>query len=226
MGNTFELLKSCPLFKGIAGEEVRSIMNKVTYKVTLYTKDQPVAIEDEVCTSIGIILSGGVDIQKLYASGKTVMLDSLSVGSVFGEVVVFSGMNRYPATIISNNETEIVFITKTDILKLCRTNTQFLDNFLSTLTNKILMLNRKIKNLSYQTVRQKLSNFLLEEYSKQQKTTLHLSLSRKDMADMLGIPRPSLSREMASLKDEGVIDFYKNSIKIMDMDMLEEFLLK
>ncbi len=33
------------------------------------------------------------------------------------------------------------------------------------------------------------------------------------MAELLNIPRPSLSRELVNMKEEGIIDFYKNKIK-------------
>ncbi len=45
------------------------------------------------------------------------------------------------------------------------------------------------------------------------------------MAELLNIPRPSLSRELVNMKEEGIIDFYKNKIKILDLKKLEDSLL-
>ena len=42
---------------------------------------------------------------------------------------------------------------------------------------------------------------------------------------MLGVPRPSFSRELINLRDMGLIDFDRKTIKILDIDSLEEILL-
>lgn len=46
------------------------------------------------------------------------------------------------------------------------------------------------------------------------------------MAELLNIPRPSLSRELIKMKEDGIIDYHKNKLKIIDIDLLEECLLK
>ena len=45
------------------------------------------------------------------------------------------------------------------------------------------------------------------------------------MAELLNIPRPSLSRELMKMKEEGMIDYHRNRLKILDMDLLEKSLL-
>lgn len=226
MGNIYESLVKCPLFKGFSPDEIESVIKDMQCKVSSYAKGQAVAFEDDECTSVGIILDGGVDIQKIYPTGKVVTIEALNPGHVFGEVILFSGMKKYPASIIANSDATILFISREDILKLCSMNQRFLNNIMGLLSNKILTLNRKIKNLSFQTVRQKIANFILEEYKKQKSATIFLPFSRKEIADLLGIPRPSLSRELAGMKDDGVIDFYKNSIKILAPERLEEYLVE
>lgn len=214
-------LKTCSLFKGCGEEQISKILAKIDLKLSFYDRAQTLAIEGENCTSIGIIIEGGVDIQKFYSSGKIVTLDTISKGDIFGEVIIFSEMNKYLATIISNDNTAVIYISKNDVIKLCSVNSQFLNNFMSLLSNKILMLNRKIRNLSFQTIRQKVSNFILEESKKQKSSIITLTLSRQEMADNLGVPRPSLSRELISMKKDGIIDFYRNTIKILKQTVLE-----
>lgn len=225
MKNIFDILKYCPLFKGCKDEQIKIMLERIDLKASSYIKMQPVAIEDEPCTSIGIIVKGGVEIQKLYSSGKIVTLNTISEGGIFGEVIIFSEMERYPATIVSNDNTTISYISKNDVIKLCSFSSQFLNNFMSILSNKILMLNRKIKVLSFQTIRQKVSNYILEESGKQKSPIISLSCSRQEMADNLGIPRPSLSRELIKMRDEGIIDFYRNTIKIIKQAELESTII-
>jgi CRP-like cAMP-binding protein len=95
---------------------------------------------------------------------------------------------------------------------------------MSLLSNKILMLNKKLKNISYETLRQKIASYILDEYSHQKKLDIILNYTRKEMAEQLGIPRPSLSRELVNMKKDNLIDFSKNHIIIKNVNNLEKLL--
>lgn len=87
------------------------------------------------------------------------------------------------------------------------------------------MLNERISNLSQDTIRKKIASYLLLEYKKQKSLTIILPYTRKKMAELLNVPRPSLSRELIKMKEENIIDFNKNEINILDIDILEEIML-
>ncbi len=133
-------------------------------------------------------------------------------------------MNKYPSTILSTSNSKIMFISKDDIVKLCSLDPLILNNLMGLLSNKILMLNKKVRNLSYETIRQKISSFLLEQYADQNSLTIKLNVSRKALAEIFGIPRPSLSRELINMKNDNLLDFEKNIIIIKDLEALEEIL--
>ncbi len=95
-----------------------------------------------------------------------------------------------------------------------------------TLSERILLLNGKIKSLSYTTVRQKVAHYLLEEYRRQKSTQITLTSARHELADFLAIPRPSLSRELIAMKNEGWIDFDRKTVTIHNVQALEKALLQ
>lgn len=70
----------------------------------------------------------------------------------------------------------------------------------------------------------KITNIILLEFGRQKSQYIVLPYSRKKMAELLNIPRPSLSRELVNMREEGLIDFYKNKIKILDLKKLEKIL--
>ena len=224
MKKYMDVLNKCILFKEIDNKEIENLIYKVSFTISSFNNGQIIALEESPCTSIGIILKGNVEIQKIYPSGKVMALNTFGEGNIFGEAIVFSNKNIYPSTIFSIGNTEIMFITRNDIILMCKNSDKFLANFATLLSNRILMLSDKIRNLSYETIRQKVANFLLEEYKKQQNIFLNFPYTRKKMAEILNIPRPSLSRELITMREEGIIDFDKNIIKILDMDLLEECL--
>jgi CRP-like cAMP-binding protein len=98
-----------------------------------------------------------------------------------------------------------------------------MENFLELLSNKLLILNKKVKMLSLESIRKKIENFLMEEYKKQRSNIIKVSLSRKEMAEHMGIQRPSLSRELIKMRKEGIIEFDKKAITIKDIGVLSKF---
>ena len=220
-----EQLEKNDFFSCLNSEQISSIISKVKYTVKTYEKDAVIAMEDEECNSLGLILDGQVEVQRIYLSGKHIVLKRMTAGEVFGEAIIFSKINKYPATIISMSKSNVAFIKKEDIIQLCILEESILKNFISLLSDKIFILNNKIKNISFKTVKQKVINYILEQMHEQKSSTIVLKANKEQISALIGIPRPSLSRELMKLRDEGIIDFDKNTITICNIDALEEELI-
>ena len=51
-----------------------------------------------------------------------------------------------------------------------------------------------------------------------------LNMNREQLAAYLGTTRPSLSRELSKMKEDGLIDIKKDAIIILDREELEDFM--
>ncbi len=49
-------------------------------------------------------------------------------------------------------------------------------------------------------------------------------MNREELADFLNAARPSLSRELMKMQDEGLIAIDRQEIKILDMEALAELM--
>lgn len=225
MNNNFDPIFNSILFKGMNKEKLIEEIKKIDYSIREYGTDEIIALEDSPCIAISIVLEGEVEIQKIYASGKVFTLRKLKVGEIFGEVIVFSNHNRYPATIISSGKSRIIFLSKEGIGRLCRMNEEFLNNFMELMSSKILTLNSKLTEMSFKNIRDKLCNYILTQYKEQDTLNIKLKESKKTMAMNLGILRPSLSRELIKMRDEGLLNFDNNYIYVLDIDSIYNTLL-
>jgi CRP-like cAMP-binding protein len=212
------------LFKGLNESKVLEEIKNINCTIREYSKDEVIALEDSSCSAVAIVLEGEIELQKIYASGKVFILRKLQPSEVFGEVVVFSNKNTYPATIVSSTHSKIMFFSKEGILNLCRIDEEFLNNFMKLMSSKILTLNSKLKEMSFKNIREKLANFILEEYKGQNSLKLKLKDSKKNIALNLGVLRPSLSRELMRMREEGIIDFDNSYIYILDLDRIYQIL--
>ena len=89
------------------------------------------------------------------------------------------------------------------------------------LARKNLVLNRKMDFLSKRTTREKLGAYLLSEYSRVKTNPFLIDLNRNELADYLSVDRSAMSRELSRMREAGILDYWKNSFKILDFHGLE-----
>ena len=206
--------------------EVLNFFKKSNYSVVNYSKNDIIALEGSPCESGSLECRQAQLLQRILTSNNIIHLSSFSEGDFFGEIIAFSDTNKYPATVISSTSSTIIFITKNDFISFCTKNPDFLAMFLNDLTNKIINLNKSITGLSLTSIRQKVSNYLLSEYEIQGSVFINLNMTKQKLSEKLGIPRPSLSRELINMRDEALIDYSKDVIKILNIDSLRNILME
>ena len=72
-------------------------------------------------------------------------------------------------------------------------------------------------------MRQKVINYILNEVKQQKSSSIILKNSKEEIAALLGIPRPSLSRELINLRDMEYIEFDRKKIQVLDIEGIKEF---
>lgn len=222
MKEIVRVLKNNEFFKELSEEEIEKVLAAAKYTVANFKKGEIIAHEGEECRYLGLIIKGTIELQRIYSSGRYIVLNRLKEEDVFGEALVFSRKSEYPATIVTTVDCKILLIDRKEILKLCIMETRILENFIALLSTKVLMLNNRIKSISFKTVREKVVNFILEESKNQKSKVVKLNFSKEAISATLGIPRPSFSRELSNLREEGFIEFDRNTIKILNQEDLEE----
>ena len=163
MKDIINKLEENNFFNNLNHEEIQKLISNIGYSVKAYKKGEIIANEEDECNSLGFVLEGAVEIQRIYLSGKQIIVKRLSNGDVFGEALIFSKKSNYPSTVVAFSECNILYISKSDILKLCTMDERVLGNFMSVLSNKILMLNSKIKSIAFKSIKHKVINFILEQ---------------------------------------------------------------
>jgi CRP-like cAMP-binding protein len=212
----------CPLFRGIALSELSAMLNCLQPAVRKYHKDEVVTVEGEPLSALGIIVAGSAAVVKESVTGSRVIMTLLEQPMMFGEMAAFSDSPTWPATVVAQNDCEVLFIQARSIVGQCQQHCSYhqrlIYNMLSIVTNRALVLNRKVEFLLLKSVREKIVVYLLEQYRRAGKEMFVLPLDRNEMAGFLNVTRPALSREMGRMRDEGLIDYHRASIKILDAE--------
>jgi len=212
------VLNNIDLFKNFTEKDFDLLFTNLDYKILRYTKGSMVFIANEECSALNIILDGNIRIQKIDSFGKSLVIAEFKSGDTVGEALLFGEKNVFPMTGISTSTTTMLYIPKEAILYLCQQNDVFLSEFLKLLSGKSVTLSNKLDQISLKTIRQKICEFIMIEYRKTNKMKIKLNMSKKELADKMGIQRPSLSRELIKLKKEELIDYDKHYIYIKNLE--------
>ncbi|TEB11507.1 cAMP-activated global transcriptional regulator CRP [Pelotomaculum sp. FP] len=219
-----KVLTACALFEGISPEELNIVLSCLNPKVSDYDKNELLTVTGERLSGLGIVLAGEVVVAKENAAGNRVIMAVNGPGEMFGEIAAFSEDGVWPASVVARGACSVMLLPAGKIVgnceRSCGSHRLLITNMLNIVSNKALMLTRKVEYLAIRSLRGKISAFLLEQYKKTGKDTFMMPLKRNELADFLNVSRPSLSREMSRMRDEEVIDFHRDSIKIKQVDAL------
>ncbi len=222
-----DVLLQTDLFKNIEKDELIRMLICLSSRIVSYKQKELITIEKSTFSEIGVILEGEVAVIKENFAGDRIFMSKLTAGDIFGEITIFA--NGEPlATIEPIVDTTILLLPSSRIVGICPNvctgHSMLIRNMLEVISRKAVDLNKKVEILSLKSIREKISTYLLEQYFEQGRLTFTIPLKRHELAEFLNTPRPSLSRELKKMKEEGIIDFYMNSFRIIDLAALKKSL--
>jgi len=161
-----------------------------------------------------VVLEGTLVVERIDVSGDVLTVAEFKQGDVLGGNLIFASQPQYPMTITARSRVKLLEINKKVVLELCRQNTGFLEAFLSLISNYTFLLGEKIKQDVRRPLRDKIISYLEVERKRQQSNRVKLSMSKKALAERLGVQRTSLSRELQRMKQEGLVDYDAHSVTL------------
>lgn len=215
--NYFNLLKTLDIFSDFSSEELKELFSVDKYTISSYKKNSMIHFESEKCTTLDVVLKGKLIVQKVDINGNVLTVSEFSQSEILGGNLLYARSPFYPMTIIAKVDTTILHIDKSLVLTFCQANKNFLINYLKEISDKTLILTSKIKSIHMKSIRESIIDFLSYEYYLQKSNIIKLNMTKKELAEKMGIQRTSLSRELNKMRNEGLVDFDKDSITILNI---------
>lgn len=217
-------LKECILFRGLNEEELIEIFSSISYKEKTYSRDEVVANSDEECRKLMIVLDGSVKGEMVDFSGKTIKIEDIESPRVLAPAFLFGKNNRYPVSIVANNNVTILSISKATFIELLMSNKKILTNYLNSISNRAQFLSAKIRFLSFQTIKGKIAHYLLQVRKKLKTDSFQIPKSQNELSELFGVTRPSLGRAIRDLHNSGLIKAEGKHIELIDKEGLSGLL--
>ena len=203
-----------PLFQEVSPKIYAQVDIATTSTVKNYRSGNLIHSQHEKCCHLDVILSGIVSVQALEKSGSTITISEFGNGETLGSNLLFSSRPQYPMFVVAKTDVTILRITRETILKLCNIDSDFLEKYLQEISDKALVLTGKINSIALKSIRESVTEYLLLEQQYQKTNTILLPFNKKEWAELLGVQRPSLSRELNRMRQEGLIEYHNRLITI------------
>ncbi len=213
------ILKRTRMFAGVTEDEIFSILTCLNAKVFNYHKGEYVFRQGEYLSDITILLEGNLYIQNDDYWGNRSILGQISVGEMFGEAYAAPESGALQNDVVAVEDSTVIFFNVKHILSTCPTACRFhsmvIQNLFFAISEKNRKLVQKLSHMSMRSTREKLISYLSEESKKQNSSSFTIPFNRQQLADFLSVDRSAMSTELRKMKTDGLLEFDKNSFKLL-----------
>ena len=213
----------CPICSNVPVNERESFYDGLKFKTKYYKKGEWIAQQGDIVTALYILSKGSVKAEMISESGAVLKIETIHAPNPLAPAFLFAENNRFPVDVVALEPCEIVIISKDSIMQQLSRNEAFLQGFMIYNSNRVHFLSERIKLLSTKTIKGKLSQYILARTHNMDFT---MDMNQTALAEYFGVTRPSLSRSLSEMVDEGVVSLKGKRGKVLDMGKLRSAIMQ
>ena len=188
-----------------------------------YEKGEIIFHAGDVIHSIGLVLTGRVQIENDDLWGNKSVLESVGPGFAFAESYACLPGEPLMVSAIAAEPSRILFLDTGRVLtaypSACSHHSRLVQNLLYISSQKNLNLSRRIFHTSSKSIRSRLLSYLSFQAAKAGSQDFYIPFNRQQLADYLSIDRSAMSAELSKMRKEGILETDKNHF-VLKSDLL------
>ena len=208
-----------PLFQGLEREEISEVLQKFHALIKHFSKADYIYLAGDCVENLCVVLEGTVQMIKEDIWGEKAIIANLGAGSVFAENFLGKLGDRSVVSYFVASDSEILMLPLGRALFDANTTStasqRLMCNIVSILADNNTRLIEKTEILCKKTLRSKILAYLEQEARNNDCRQFTIPFNRTDLANYLDADRSALTRELARMKEEGLIDYNKNTFTIL-----------
>ena len=209
-----------PLFENISAEDAQAMLGCLHSYTKNYKKGEVIIMEKDSIRYMGIVLSGTVHMMKEDIWGRQTLMTYMSENEIFGESFAVQKSPDSYVTFIAGTDTSVLFVAAWNVIHCCPSqcvfHEQLIKNMFDLLGRRSIRLMERIEISSKPSLREKILAYLSMQAQKQDSRYITLPLGRIELANYIGANRSALTRELAAMREDGLIDYDKNTFRILE----------
>ncbi|MDH4227873.1 MAG: Crp/Fnr family transcriptional regulator [Deltaproteobacteria bacterium] len=218
------VIKDNTLFSALSSDEIDAFKDVV--RTSFHPKKDMIYMEGDDCRGLYVVRAGRVKLIRSSKDGREHIVKLLGPGEILG-LEVFGGVAKYELGAVAMEDADLCFMATRDFFSILKREGAIAVKIAKALGVELLDAYKKIGTLGLLNAREKLAHLLYTlatEYGEQVKggVRLQLTLSRLDIAEMLGITQETSIRLLKSFKEDGILAIKRKEIIIASMKRLAE----
>ena len=207
-----------PLFQGLDMEEINEVLQKFHGLIKHFPKSDYIYLAGDCVENLCVVLEGTVQMIKEDIWGEKAIIANLGAGSVFAENFLGRLGDRSVVSCFVASDSEVLMLPLGRMLFDSNTNSKasqrLMCNIVSILADNNTRLIEKTEILCKKTLRSKILAYLEQEARNNGSHRFTIPFNRTDLANYLDADRSALTRELARMREEGLIDYNKNTFEL------------
>ena len=208
------------VFRHLSPEELESI--SINRDSKFFKKGHTIYHEGNRINGSYCILKGIIKIYKTGSEGKEQIIKFATAGDIIGFRSVLS--NELACTSAEVLEdSQVCYISSDTLISLIKTNGNFSLDIIRLACKELDEANEYLTDIAQKTVRERLAEILLKldkTFSSDNTGFLQITLTREDLANMVGTATESVIRLLSEFKQEKLIDLQGKKIKLLNIPSL------
>lgn len=217
-------LESSPLLHGIPADALPGLLDGFGPSLRRYQKGALLQLAGDEVTQLGIVLAGAITATRHSPTGDDVVMAQMGSGGLFADVLSGGGI-KSPVTITAAADCAILYLPYRALLSPSPTagpaHWQLLQNLVEGISRKYFALDHRVELLSCKSLRGRLVLWLLAEREAAGADSFTSPLTQAQLAATLNCERSALSRELGRMRREGLLESWRGSYKLPDVERLK-----
>ncbi len=186
-----------------------------------YGQGETIFLEGEPTAGMFIVEQGIVKISRVSLEGREYIMHLSEPGDTFNDVSTLDG-GPNPAHAVAHTDAVLWRIDRADVRRLARAYPDLAWALIEDLAERARLLVTLVHDLAMRSVRGRLARLLLEEAESRDSDIVQRLLTQEEMAARLGTVREMVGRTLRSMANDGLLEFDRHRIVILDPQRLAE----
>lgn len=213
------------IFCSLAGTDLERLSMEKT--CNMYRDGQFIFNEGNSAAGLYCLHTGKVKLYKLGGDGNEQIVRLVKESDILGYRSLISG-EAYGASAVALEECIICFIPKKTFMDLLTTKGEIAKRVMELLSSDLKSAEDKLMGIAHKPVRERLAEvlFMLKEFFgteegiKEDGQTINISLTREEIANIIGTATETAIRILSEFKKEGLIEINGKKIKMLQPEKL------
>lgn len=214
----FDYLKTIRLFYDMTEEEINTALGELCAYTKSFEKEELIMHAGSSTTELGLLLKGRATIETNDMWGNRTILSMIEKDELFAETYAIRFDQTMIVDVRCDQPATVLFLRAADLMRQYENQlwqNKMIKNLLMISARKNLHLSNRAFQTSSKSARGRIMAYLSTISLRTGRTMFDIPFDRQQMADYLGLDQTALSKELGKMKKDGIIDFHKNTFKLI-----------